>query len=499
MEGESDIVNSTKIGPIVTIPLSDIYRIHILDNEGKIKTIYVFSGGARDLQTVFSESEINEINTKAIEVVFSAQQIHKDDSIRIVKKKIIHEIGEQELCYDEIYFFANVLESINPMSLYQLITQNETRNITHEHLMQLLINMNINDDIVDKKEKYLYEDLLKWIQPRQKYPISIPIGQRFLNEQDYLFASNPFKRVDSLNHDIGSVDFKNNSLVTFDNQLLLNYGDIHGNNLYLCRTEDVLSFTDSENIDTESVMQTYFPFLYKKSVTSLEEFEENREKLLRENTVLIDKSTLYFFKTVDMFYNVYYGRDDSELPYTNRGIKQFKIKIKSEFKNILPLEVIFKNIHATKTTPLIKYNPGNRRENVYRLFTQKKTRDGKFIPYLSESVITKTSKEIGKRKQISLFIQSPDEQNFYMDIEFSGDVNIYTELSKPILEEELVVILAKVINPVIDNINVFLQQTGYNIETIQSFKQKNLEVVGLKYVYEFILEKEWLVTLETPR
>jgi hypothetical protein len=108
MEGESDIVNSTKIGPIVTIPISDIYRIHLLDNQGKIKTIYVFSGGARDLQTVFSESEINEINTKAIEVVFSTQQIHKDDSIRIIKKKIIHEIGEQELCYDEIYFFANV-------------------------------------------------------------------------------------------------------------------------------------------------------------------------------------------------------------------------------------------------------------------------------------------------------------------------------------------------------------------------------------------------------
>jgi hypothetical protein len=490
MEGESDIVNSTKIGPIVTIPLSDIYRIHLLDNQGKIKTIYVFSGGARDLQTVFSESEINEINTKAIEVVFSTQQIHKDDSIRIIKKKIINEIGEQELCYDEIYFFANVLESINPMSLYQLITQNETRNITHEHLTQLLINMNINDDIGDKKEKYLYEDLLKWIQPRQKYPISIPIGQRFLNEQDYLFASNPFKQVDSLNHDIGSVDFKNNSLVTFDNQLLLNYGDIHGNNLYLCHTEDVLSFTESKNIDSESVIQTYFPFLYKKSITSLEEFEENKEKLIRENTTLNDKSTLYFFKTVDMFYNVYYGRDSNELPYTNRGIKQFKIKMKSEFKNILPLEVIFKNIHATKTTPLIKYNPGNRRENVYRLFTQKKTRDGKFIPYLSESVITKTSKEIGKRKQISLFVKSPNEQNFYMDIEFSGDVNIYTELSKPILEEELIIILAKVINPVIDNINVFLQQTGYKIDTIQSFKQKNLEVVDLKYVYEFILEKE---------
>ena len=488
------------------------YRIHVLDNQGKIKRMYVFGGGQQNMQTIFSESELNEIKAKAIEVVFSTQQIHKDDSIRIIKKKIIQEIGEQEICYDEMYLFANVLESINTMSLYQLITQtspvaklpsklvvggfpppdqNDSRIITYNHLKQLLLNMNINEDITDRKEQYLYEDILTWIEPHKKYPISIPIGQRFLHEQDYLFSCNPFKRVDSSigggGSDVGSVDFIRNSLVTFDNQLLLNYGKIHGNNIYLCRTEDVLSFTDSKGFDNEKTTQTYFPFLYKKSIITPDQFEENKQRLIRENVMLLDKATKYFFKTIDMFYNVYHGKTD-ELPYTSRGIKQFKIKINSEFKNILPLEVIFKNIHATQTIPFIKYNPGNRRENVYRLFTQHKTRDGKYIPYLSESVITKTSKEIGKRKQISLFIHG--EQNIYMDIEMSGDVNVYAELLKPITEEELTILLAKIINPVIDNINVFLQQTGYNIRSIESLKENHIEIMDLKYVYEFILEKE---------
>ena len=66
--------------------------------------MYVFGGGQQNMQTIFSESELNEIKAKAIEVVFSTQQIHKDDSIRIIKKKIIQEIGEQEICYDEMYF-----------------------------------------------------------------------------------------------------------------------------------------------------------------------------------------------------------------------------------------------------------------------------------------------------------------------------------------------------------------------------------------------------------
>ena len=232
MEGES-IQNI----PQINIPPSEIYRIHVLDNQGKIKRMYVFGqksdasqppgGIPSNMQTIFSEYELNEIKSKAIEVVFSSQQIHKDDSIRIIKKKIIQEIGEQEICYDEMYLFANVLEAINTISLYQLITQNDSRIITYEHLKQLLLNMNINEEITDRKEQYLYEDIQTWIEPHKKYPISIPIGQRFLYEHDYLFSCNPFKRVDSSiggGDDVGAVDFIHNSLVTFDNQLLLNYG-----------------------------------------------------------------------------------------------------------------------------------------------------------------------------------------------------------------------------------------------------------------------------------
>jgi hypothetical protein len=82
-----------------------------------------------------------------------------------------------------------------------------------------------------------------------------------------------------------------------------------------------------------------------------------------------------------MFYDVYKLRK-SELKYVNKGIKFIKAVIRPEFDIKIPLEIIFKVIHATEQNPLIKYNPSTRQENVYRLFTDKISTDGRKIPFL---------------------------------------------------------------------------------------------------------------------
>ena len=58
---------------------------------------------------------------------------------------------------------------------------------------------------------------------------------------------------------------------------------------------------------------------------------------------------------------------------------------------ILHLDTIFKYIHATKDIPFIKYNPGFRRENIYRLYSEKISTSGKKIPFLSNNDILLTS------------------------------------------------------------------------------------------------------------
>ena len=56
----------------------------------------------------------------------------------------------------------------------------------------------------------------------------------------------------------------------------------------------------------------------------------------------------------------------------------------------LPLDIVFKLIHATEKVPMIKYNPTKKQENIFRLYTgQNVAANGKKIPVLDKSKIFK--------------------------------------------------------------------------------------------------------------
>jgi hypothetical protein len=64
-----------------------------------------------------------------------------------------------------------------------------------------------------------------------------------------------------------------------------------------------------------------------------------------------------------MFYDVYKLKK-TELNYVSKGIKYIKVVIKPDFNIKIPLEVIFKVIHATQNNPFIKFNPSSKQENI---------------------------------------------------------------------------------------------------------------------------------------
>ena len=97
------------------------------------------------------------------------------------------------------------------------------------------------------------------------------------------------------------------------------------------------------------------------------------------------------------------------LDYTYQGIKNIHFVITLKNKIRVPLETIFKLIHATEKVPFIKYNPGIRQENIYRLYSNNIAKNGKKIPFLSNSQIQKLKKRMGKNKQVSLFIPNSND------------------------------------------------------------------------------------------
>ena len=68
-----------------------IYKVNHIIN-GNIATIYVFNGNVDNNNDIFTSGELEEINTKNIKIIHSKQQIHLDDTIGMIKIKILNEL-----------------------------------------------------------------------------------------------------------------------------------------------------------------------------------------------------------------------------------------------------------------------------------------------------------------------------------------------------------------------------------------------------------------------
>ena len=452
------------------------YKIHCFDEYGKIKRKYIFVG---------DDSDKNFSEDNDIETIFVPQQIHPDDSIRVIKNKIIHAIGENVISYNELYMHITISKKMDVLDLYQKYTQKNKAEFTREHVVQLFKNMNYDESIIESihsntKPHYFYDDLVEYIDP-EKNMLNIPLGIKFSNHYEPLFSANPYDYQPGV-----FTPSAKNQMFASDNLLLLNYGWPLNNVINVCLVEDVLEYSIQNAIKESTITQTYFPLLFEDDEIN------SKNKLLEEKDTIIAKSksranpgALMLYKSIDFFYDVFKKRT-SDLAYSERGIIYYSVLLHNNLQTKLPLEIIFKNIHATKTVPFIKYNPGQMRENIYRLYSEKISRNGKKIPFLSETTIMQLSRKIGKRNNISMYT----ENDITVDFESTGNIRVYGELKRPILPSELTEIIRTSVNPIIHSINDFLNKSGYNIPEFQDIYDDSVEVLDMKYIASIVVDNE---------
>jgi hypothetical protein len=98
------------------------------------------------------------------------------------------------------------------------------------------------------------------------------------------------------------------SLSTLNSHLLLNSGEIINNNIFLCLAEDVLDFVSKNDISEENTIKIYYPFLYNKNITSLQELQGEKEKLIDSNKKVINDKTedlsIYWNKILGYNYKI---------------------------------------------------------------------------------------------------------------------------------------------------------------------------------------------------
>jgi len=490
--------------------LFPIFKVNILTNKNVIEKIYVFSGSSINDQStifnkdpenkifsdIFNKEEIATIKNNKIDVVFVNQSIHIDDSIGIIKLKIFEAISKKA-SMSELYLFCLKNEKLNPITVYQNLTQNDKLLITPNRLNQLLLNIYNNDgNIIDfklpVKEQYTFDDILKLDLLERDYLIGKPLGQKFVFSNEYPFIADPFMVTEYDN----ILENSRRELTTLNSNLLLETGPIFRNTIFLCLAKDVFVSGNNNDISTEYTSKIYFPFLYKDNIDTLEELETKQSKLIEETTLKLTNDTKKNFETIDMFYDVFNNQkpsnEFSENPRVT-GITNLKVTMYPEFKVKIPIDVIFKLIHATHEFPLIKYNPESRQENIYRLFAPDMTVEGRKIPFLQKATIFKLIKSIGKNKSVAVYtnIQYKGE-NFYMACEFydNGNINIYplNDFDIPVLLnsgenvfENIDNIISLTVNPLIEQIKTFFEQSGLIIPLFKSIQSTNIEIRDMTF------------------
>ena len=188
--------------------------------------------------------------------------------------------------------------------------------------------------------------------------------------------------------------------------------------IYLSYTQHVIDANPSLK---DYLMETYYPLA-----------SQNREQMLKENRETIpDLAT--FYKSVDMFYDVYQNRKRNLnyiLPlfsYKQLDFTDERVPLK------VPLQSIFNISHATDTIPLIKYTIP-KSTNVFRLYATRMSMDGRKIPELPFSAITKINTHIEKQASVCFFVKK--NYNMLFQLMETGKMRIFMEFSEFIEEEQ---------------------------------------------------------------
>ena len=135
---------------------------------------------------------MNRIKSENIEVLISDDMIHIDDTVHIIKNKIIlflmnSEKYSENLSREEIYLVTKKEKFVDIKELFNLLSV-DRNSISKDKLLLYLSNIDgIDIDAIEDRDSYTYNDL--FFMKSKKYKINIPLGT-YLNKDKHFFVSN---------------------------------------------------------------------------------------------------------------------------------------------------------------------------------------------------------------------------------------------------------------------------------------------------------------------
>ena len=221
----------------------------------------------------------------------------------------------------------------------------------------------------------------------------------------------------------------------------------------------------------------------------------HRLKLVDADKKILTERFMRQTANVKLLYDIYENRDRTrEHAYSDNGIRGVEFHIHQSAKYNLSLDAIFKLIHCSEYIPFMKYNPGKKMDNIYKLFISGISKSGRKIPYLPKGDIFRLIKTTARKKGVAIFIQYtysnpsvPDHKATHLPIpiicEFDADGSVYVKLfvKFSFTIEEMEDIIKATVNSVLRVVKDYVEQSGFQMNLFTKFTSENIDIINVEY------------------
>ena len=389
--------------------------------------------------------------------------IYNDDTIENVLYKLLSVLSDKNI--NNYYFFYKVKKKVNIREITKDL-------ITKEELIILLNNFNISDvTLPENKDEFTINELSSYINDDIEYEID----KCFNFNIDYKkYIINPLKN---------NYNYQNVNIKSLLSNLLFEYDDIVDNTIYSLYIGDYLDYLkDNKSLTAKSTMNIYYNVLTSKDLFTLDEIYNNNSDLYdklydkydKYNKLIDIHNEFYFnnYTKMSQFKDIIFLQDVEFVYYTKEEI-------------LFPLEIFFKKIKCNLELPIIKYNPGFKIENIYKLYSDKYDLHGNKIPYISKKKAKYFKENMKKNKSVSLNIIFDEDIEIMIDINEYG--HIYCNLKQLKYKYDDINTLNNYCKKIIDTIiNYFIKlfdPTSSVYNYFNNILQDNIKILDLKYLF----------------
>ena len=82
------------------------------------------------------------------------------------------------------------------------------------------------------------------------------------------------------------------------------------------------------------------------------------------------------------------------------------------------------------------------------------------------------------------------DDNIMCEFTSNGDLSVIIKTKQPKSIEEIEQQIQKKLNPILTNIDQYLQQSGYNYFSFETLSAENIEIINIEYLYQVAADKK---------